>query len=119
MYQILIADDDEKTRIRLAKYLTKEFQVSISTAANRAEALEKIEKNRADLFLVITDMRMPDVNDGNAVANRAIKEGIPVIVITGTPKDVQEEIRGKCIEVLHKPSDLEKIIELIESLIAQ
>ena len=114
--EILIAEDDEKTRSRLTRYLIKEFKVSISTASNRTEALEAIEKSRDNLLLVITDMRMPDVDDGDIVASRAIEEGIPVIITTGTPEDVPREIKGKCLEVLSKPIALIGLTELIGGL---
>jgi len=78
--RILVVDDSEGTRSLCSKILEKEGYVT-DTAADGAEALEKIKSEPYDLIL--TDLMMPHM-DGLELLEHAQKEhpGVPVIIIT-------------------------------------
>jgi CheY-like chemotaxis protein len=75
--------------------------VEILTAATREEALSIIGSTD-DIAIVVTDLRMPDFGDGEAVAVAAQQKGIKVIVLSGTLSDLSEAVRGNCLAVFDK-----------------
>jgi len=82
--EILIVDDGETNRILLNSLL--EYDYDIREACNGKQAYEEIEKKMPDL--VITDMEMPDENDGLNLIKK-IKENdkykdIKIIAISGS-----------------------------------
>ena len=86
MPKVLVVDD-EKNIVELARlYLTKEGYKVIS-AADGAEALEKVKAQRPDL--VILDIMLPEV-DGWEVCRRLRKAGddVPIIMLTSRGDDV-------------------------------
>ena len=115
--EALIAEDHLPTLERLQKCLLKELDIQVSSASDRTEALRVIAEKRSELFLVITDIRMPSATDGNTIAQRAIEEGIPVIIITALPESIYEEVREKCVTVFKKPIDLMTLLDTVEPLI--
>jgi signal transduction histidine kinase/DNA-binding response OmpR family regulator len=102
--QVLVVDDDPKTRDMLRRTLQKAGWTVVE-AANGCEALEALE--RAKPALVLLDLLMPDM-DGFEVLERlngdAMWREVPVIIVTAkdlTPDDV-DRLNGRVAKVLQK-----------------
>src|SRR5690606_29726453 len=67
--RVLITDDDDETRLLLARMLALyDPQITVKTAANGQEALDMLQRESFDLLLL--DVVMPDLN-GIAVLEQA------------------------------------------------
>ena len=104
--QVLVVDDDAKTRDMLRRTLQKEGW-TVAEAANGREALGQLERSRPALLLL--DLMMPEM-DGFEVLERMRREAawraIPVIVVTA--KDLTraevDRLNGQVVKVLQKGS---------------
>ena len=109
---ILVVDDDYAIRMAVAEIL--EFEgYSVATAANGAEALEAIERQKPSLVLL--DMRMP-VLDGWGFARELRARGVrlPILVMTAARSASRwaEEIGAQ--GYLAKPFDLPDLLRVVE-----
>jgi CheY-like chemotaxis protein len=102
--QVLIVDDDPKTRDMLRRTLQKAGW-TVAEAANGCEALDALE--RVKPALVLLDLLMPGM-DGFEVLERlngdATWREVPVIIVTAkdlTPDDV-DRLNGRVAKVLQK-----------------
>jgi signal transduction histidine kinase/DNA-binding response OmpR family regulator len=102
--QVLVVDDDPKTRDMLRRTLQKAGW-TVAEAANGCEALEALE--RAKPALVLLDLLMPGM-DGFEVLERLNGDStwreVPVIIVTAkdlTPDDV-DRLNGRVAKVLQK-----------------
>jgi two-component system cell cycle response regulator CpdR len=103
MARFLIAEDEEPVRKLLARALAKDGHEAV-TAADGAEALERLSCDSFDLLL--TDIRMP-VMDGIALALAAARDfpDLPIVMMTGYANE-KERAQGldKLVhEVVLKP----------------
>lgn len=113
MAQVLLVDDEKSIRITLSAFL-KKMGYQVDTAANGAEAEEKIQSCHYDL--IITDLKMRD-KDGLEVLQIA-KSANPlteVIVLTGfgTVESGVEAMKLGAYDYLTKPPDLEEFRLLV------
>jgi len=119
MNTILIVDDEENTRIGLAKLLYQEgYQAE--AVANGFEALDYLGKKTVDL--VITDINMPGMN--GLVFLRELTQSYPdikVIMITayGGVGSYLESMNLGALEYLNKPFNIEKLRTAIRRTINQ
>ena len=116
---ICIVDDEEE----LVENLKIELEAirphwKIITFSEGMKAIQEIVKGNVDL--VVTDIAMPDM-DGYELFWRIkdYNEKIPVIMMTGFGYDpnhvlVRAKVDG-LKDVLYKPFETEKLVELIES----
>ena len=116
---ICIVDDEEE----LVENLKIELEAirphwKIITFSEGMKAIQEIVKGNVDL--VVTDIAMPDM-DGYELFWRIkdYDENIPVIMMTGFGYDpnhvlVRAKVDG-LKDVLYKPFETEKLVELIES----
>jgi CheY-like chemotaxis protein len=102
--QVLVVDDDPKTRDMLRRTLQK-AGCTVAEAANGREALEALE--RAKPALVLLDLLMPGM-DGFEVLERlqddeAWRE-VPVIIVTAKDltRDDVDRLNGRVVKVLQK-----------------
>jgi YesN/AraC family two-component response regulator len=116
---ILIVDDEENTRIGLAKLLYQDgYQAE--AVANGFEALDYLGKKTVDL--VITDINMPGMN--GLVFFRELRQAYPnirVIMITaycGVGSYLKSMSLG-ALEYLIKPFKVENLISIILKTIHQ
>lgn len=112
---VLLVEDN-----KLNQDIIKEFLelsgISVTTANNGFEALEKVNTSRFDIIFM--DIQMP-LMDGYE-ASRAIKgiprsEGTPIIAITGNAMKGDEEkcLSAGMVDYVAKPFDLDILIEKI------
>lgn len=100
---ILVVDDDDLFRTLMQRFLTPHY--AVVTAANGAEALKAVEKERPGLIL--TDVAMPEMNGVEFLQKLRAREDtrdIPVIVLlaTGIPEDVRLARSLAAAEILPK-----------------
>lgn len=107
---ILVIEDHETTRNRLAKVLEKEgYQVF--AAADGEEGIQLFKEKRVDLILA--DLRMPK-KDGLSVLRDTKGNGadVEVIVVTGYGDEeiVVQALREGAVNFLKKPIDIEQML---------
>lgn len=111
--KVLIADDDEDSRIMLA-FLLQDEGWQIAEARNGKEALEKVVQEKPNI--IILDNRMPELT-GVEVYQHLQKTGnnIPVVLITAFG-DLEELASAFGIRYyLKKPIDFMEVLAKIES----
>jgi len=114
--RILIVDDEENTRIGLAKLLSQEgFEVD--SAADGNEALDYMGQQKFNL--VISDINMPEM-DG-LVFLRELSRKFPstnVIMITayGGVESYLEAMNLGAYEYLHKPVRLDELRSVMKKI---
>lgn len=116
---ILIADDDQGTRLAISDYLELSGYLVIS-AQNGQEALAMVEEFQP--HLLVTDITMPQM-DGYELVQRVRQKPmfrlLPVIFLTARTK-TQERIRGYqlgCDAYLPKPFDLDELGAVTRNLL--
>lgn len=115
---ILLAEDDEGTRLSICDYLELEGY-SVVMAANGEEALRKVYSDQPQL--IITDIGMPYL-DGYSLIQKVRQEPpfrlLPVIFLTAH-NETQDRIRGYqlgCDAYLPKPFELQEIGAIVRNL---
>ncbi|MCK5219790.1 response regulator, partial [bacterium] len=110
MSKILIVDDERGIRESLDIFLSDEGH-AIDTASNGREALFLLKKHNYDL--VLTDVRMPDMN--GMVLMKEIKEKmrqpVPVIILTayGTIQSAVTAVKEGASDFILKPFEIEHL----------
>ena len=107
---ILLVDDDEVFRERLARAL-RERGYEVATAADHDSALAAAEQRKPDFAII--DLRMPGLS-GLALIGplHAIAAGTRIVVLTGygSISSAVEALRAGAHDYLSKPVDAEQII---------
>jgi DNA-binding response OmpR family regulator len=76
---ILVVDDEQHVRELLKRILEEEYDVIL--ANNGKEALEKFKGEKPDL--IISDIRMPEIDGLQLLQDIREESNIPVIILTG------------------------------------
>ncbi|ACA59211.1 response regulator receiver modulated metal dependent phosphohydrolase [Candidatus Desulforudis audaxviator MP104C] len=111
--RILVVDDELGPREALRLILQDHYE--ISTAQNGHQALDYLSKNEFDL--VILDIRMPDVNGIDLLAE--VKKKVPeteVVMITAyaSVDTAASALRLGALDYLIKPFDRKAVMEVVE-----
>ncbi len=119
--RVLIVDDEETLTWSMAKSLSKDRdKYEVIIANNGKEAINLLKKNKIDL--VITDIRMPDINGLDLLVKiRKEYPEIKVIIMTAYgSSDVQKEAnRRGSIYYVEKPFEISDIRKIIIDLIGK
>jgi len=119
MTKVICIVDDEDELVENLKYEISALRPNweIQTFSNGMKAMQEIIKGKVDL--VLTDIAMPDM-DGYELYWRVkdYDDSIPVIMMTGFGYDpnhvlVRAKVDG-LKDVLFKPFDTDKLVELID-----
>lgn len=116
--KILVVDDSDIIRNLLKKMFNDEYE--IITADDGQEALDIISKNN-DLFGVLLDLNMPNVN-GFAVLDyfkqNSLFSKIPVAIITGddSKETIEKAFTYTIVDVLSKPFNEMNVRRVITSM---
>ncbi|HET9034726.1 MAG TPA: sigma-54 dependent transcriptional regulator [Myxococcaceae bacterium] len=117
---ILVVDDDPHARGLLRRLLGPLGQVS---EAASAPAAEEILKGTVPVDVVVTDMAMPDPEDGLRVlrATLARNPDTPVIVLTafGNIEGALDTIQKGAFDYLAKPFDVDAIVRVVRRALEQ
>ncbi|MDY7030410.1 MAG: response regulator [Thermodesulfobacteriota bacterium] len=113
---ILIVDDDQ----RMAKTLKDIFNIKgyeAEVTHSGHDALKMVVKD--DFDLVLTDIKMPRMNGVELCRKmRESRPHIPILLMTAYSTDilVKEGLEEGAVIALHKPLDLESLLDLFSSL---
>jgi CheY-like chemotaxis protein len=113
---VLIVDDEALIRIRLAlEFETAGFDVREASTA--VEALALLQTG-FPVSAIVTDLRMPGAVDGRVLVSwiRRHRPGIPVVVASGYPADLEDGTRLDCAAFVSKPYDAAQMVTLLRSL---
>ncbi len=114
---LLIVDDDE----RLTEALRVRFEAlgyACTTANSGTSGLAAFREQSIDL--VITDLNMPGASGTWFAKLLRERSDVPIIIMTGYASDHREELEELTnTVVLEKPVDIKRLLELVESKLAQ
>ncbi len=104
---ILIVDDEENVRTALVRWFNiRGFHVS--QAGDGVEALEQLDAGQFDVITM--DLEMPRMGGLEAlleIRNRGVE--VPILVVTGYPRDAEVALQRGALKVLHKPLHLHEL----------
>jgi DNA-binding NtrC family response regulator len=120
--QLLVVDDDPHARDLLRRLLSPLGQVFEASGVAQAEALLSAPAGQ-DLHAMLTDMAMPDPNDGLRVLKLAQEHvpDVPVIVVTafGNIEGALDTIQQGAFDYLSKPFDVDAIVRVVRRALEQ
>jgi two-component system, NtrC family, response regulator HydG len=115
MYRILVIEDDVAFCNLLEKFLVKNSYL-VTTSFSGQEAKQKIQKE--DFDLIITDLRLPDYNGIDLLAEFKLqKPSIPVLLMTGY-SDVATAVKAMkngAADYISKPFNPEEVLLVIKN----
>jgi signal transduction histidine kinase len=118
---VLIVDDDMRNVYSLAASL-QTHQLDVVTAGDSVEALAELELH-PEICAVLMDLMMPGV-DGHATT-RLIRERpawakLPIIVVTagGADDERARSVAAGATDVLAKPIDIDRLLEVLRAVIS-
>ncbi len=113
MTRILVADDDQTTRLLISETL-RGAKYTVIEAADGAAALKKLKTDKFDMALL--DVWMPKMNGLEVLAAlRKTKKRPKVIVMTSddTPETLLGAIREEAYQYLAKPIEPKSLLSLV------
>jgi CheY-like chemotaxis protein len=109
--RILVIEDDRHVRSLLCDLLGT-WGYEADAAAGGREGLDRFDSGAYDV--VLTDLAMPEVSGLDVVASvRNRDRAVPVIMFTGSMRDLDGEGRRLGFRVLHKPLDIEGLRRVV------
>ena len=114
---VLVVEDDAALLSMVGTALLFEG-FKVETAGNGAEGLSCVRRGTPDLILL--DLVMPWINGLEVLAtlrSDAATEDIPVIVMTGTATRPQDLNGLGPVDIVHKPFEVERLINLITNVL--
>ena len=115
-FRILIADDERDMRDYLARILPRMGHEVVSASENGRQLVA--EYNRLHPDLVITDVRMPELDGLAAVSEIRRDQPVPVIFISAHQDAAPQELPGGPTLFLTKPIDRQELADAISGLMA-
>ncbi|MBZ9763752.1 response regulator [Mesorhizobium sp. CA8] len=111
MAKLLIVEDDESVRTLAARALERDGH-NVTIATDGAQGLDRIRQARGGFDLVVSDIRMPEM-DGIEMATAAAREfpAMRIMLMTGyaDQRERAEELNGIILDVVQKPFTLAEI----------
>ncbi|RWC44292.1 MAG: response regulator [Mesorhizobium sp.] len=120
MAKLLIVEDDDSVRTLAARALERAGHM-IDIAADGAQGLALIRAARGGYDLVVSDIRMPEM-DGIQMAKSAASlfPAMKILLMTGyaDQRERAEELNGVIVDVVQKPFTLAEIRARVEQALA-
>lgn len=111
--KILLIEDEGILRFFLKNFLKKDNSIELIEAFDGAEGLKKFKEND-DISIIITDIKMPNMNGIQLIKKvREIDSEIPIIIESGLREEEFEDIKEVVNGVVKKPIEPSDIINLI------
>ena len=111
MAKLLIVEDDESVRTLAARALERDGH-NVTVATDGAQGLDMIRQARGGYDLVVSDIRMPEM-DGIEMATAAAREFpvMRIMLMTGyaDQRERAEGLNGIILDVVQKPFTLPEI----------
>lgn len=116
--KLLVVDDDEDIREFLALALADLGDLNIDLSRDGLEALEMLKK--ADYDLVITDIRMPNLDGIGLIQEIQKLEGhTPIIISTGNEATLEEARQIEVSAFFEKPFAIEVFLQSVHRLLGR
>lgn len=112
--KVLILDDEEGIREVLKELLTSEGH-DVITVKNGKEGLEAFEEYKNEIYIIISDIKMPDVDGPNflkAIREKHNYDGRFYFITGGVNLDISN-LEKSVDGIIMKPFDYDEIFELI------
>src|SRR6187401_2544154 len=119
--RLLIAEDDADLRDLLQDDLEDAGYETLAAIDSRA-ALRHIERQREQIDLLITDVRMPGMTGDQLLAvMREKRPEAPVIIVTafGSVEQAVEMVKAGAFQYLIKPFDTGDLLRTVEDALAK
>jgi len=116
VHPVLVVEDDRDVRHTI-KWALEDEGLSVETAADGQEALEVAARTRPGLVLL--DMGLPIV-DGYGVASglrQTYGDSVPILLITADGRAAEKARRVGARTYLHKPFDIDHLVEAVQRLL--
>ena len=115
--RVLVLDDDPAMQ-RLIGSILRRAGYRVEVVSSGQQAIERIGKTRYDALLL--DLMTP--TEGGITVVRDLKKSRPellkrVLLVTGSPKSVQQTVAGDVAGVVQKPFVAEQLVRMVESVI--
>lgn len=112
---VLIVDDEALIRWSLSEGLS-DGGYEVRLAGSAAEARRALAASANAPFIVVLDLRLPDVNDLSFLREvRRTRPDCPVLMMSahGTPEDAEEATRLGVTRFIGKPFDVAEMVKLV------
>ena len=115
--KILVVEDEQMIRDSLAEIVSSLFEFEVDVAADGSIALEMIRKDTEKYGIVLTDLKMPNL-DGVELINQAkeINQNIVFVVITGfaTRDNAVSALKRGAYDFVQKPFELDELTAVLK-----
>jgi putative nucleotidyltransferase with HDIG domain len=115
--KILVVEDEQMIRDALAEIVSSLFDFEVDVAADGSIALEMIRKDTEKYGIVLTDLKMPNL-DGVELINQAkeINQDIVFVVITGfaTRDNAVSALKRGAYDFVQKPFELDELTAVLK-----
>ena len=112
--KVLIVEDDESARVRLAREIIKEG-FSVISAENGRVGVELFEKECPDI--VLSDLKMPEMSGMEVLKKvKQVSRTTPFILMSsyGDMDTVIEALRAGAFDYIKKPIDLDMLTQILK-----
>lgn len=113
--EVLVVDDEALIRWSVSEALT-DAGWTVRQAATGAEARAMVAALEERPFVVLLDLRLPDVSDLSLVRHlRASRPDVPVVIMTahGSPEQARMAQTEGVFRVVDKPFDIATIVSVV------
>jgi len=113
--KLLVIDDDYTTRL-LIRELVRKLDIEVLDTNNGFEGIELLQQHSNDLFLVLLDLRLPEITGWELVTEmRKLNRDIPIIAISALPPaEIRQRYRAYGFsDFVEKPMRLKELEEKI------
>jgi response regulator RpfG family c-di-GMP phosphodiesterase len=115
--KILVVEDEELIRDSLAEIVSSLFDFEVDVASDGSVALEMIQKDTEKYGIVLTDLKMPNL-DGMELINEAkdLNQDIVFIVVTGfaTRDNAVSALKKGAYDFVQKPFELDELTAVLK-----
>ena len=118
MPTILVVDDEPGIRMFVSQIL-EQSGFSVLTAPDGADAISISQSHQGEIGLVITDVRMPNV-DGLALAQALLEDDptMPVLFMSSHyDASLMDQFEGS--EFLAKPFSVDRLLEAVKTMLGK
>ncbi len=119
MPRILVVDDELLIRDLLYDFFSsRNYDIILAESGSKALEILEIE----DIDLILTDLKMPDMDGLELIRRAKTKEnGPPAIIMTGFPsiESAIEALRLRVADYIIKPFNINRLFESIEAVLEE
>lgn len=114
--KVLVVDDEPRI-LKAVKAMLVTHGLDVIAVQNAEQALDIVEKQRGEISVVLSDVRMPGMSGPQLISK--VVELSPVTAVALMSGDIGIETIEPQIPVIPKPFKLKTLIETIEGLLGR